>query len=69
MSYQLILTERPVDGQITRDIGENVFLADLPTEYKVYVFYYAGAMGNETLEGRLRALGEIAGKNLLTSGV
>jgi len=29
MSYQLILVERPVEGEITKDIGENVFLADL----------------------------------------
>jgi hypothetical protein len=67
MSYQLILAERPVEGEITRDIGENVFLADLPADYKVYAFYYGGAMGNETLEGRLRALGGITGKNLFVN--
>jgi hypothetical protein len=67
MTYQLIFSERPVEGQNTKNIGENVFLADLPTDYKVYAFYYGGAMGNETLEDRLRALGEITGNNLLVN--
>jgi len=67
MSYKLIFKEPLVESVITRAFGEDVFLADLPAEYKVYVFYYAGAMGNETLEARLRTLGEITGKNLFVN--
>jgi hypothetical protein len=64
MNYQLILAEPPGE---TKDVGENVFFADLPAEYKVYAFYYGGAMGNETLEARLRALGGTTGNNLFVN--
>jgi hypothetical protein len=67
MAYKLIFSECPVEGQITKDIGENVFLADLPNDYKVYVFYYGGAMANEPLEERLRVLGNITGNNLFVN--
>jgi len=67
MGYQLILAEKPAEGKIDKDVGENVFFADLPAEYKVYAFYYGGAMANETLVDRLRTLGELAGKNLFVN--
>ena len=38
MAYKLVFTERPTEGQ--KDFGENAFLDDLPTDYKVYAFYY-----------------------------
>jgi hypothetical protein len=67
MTYQLILADPPVEGQIKKDVGENVFLAELPADYKVFAFYYAGAMANEKLEERLRSLGNMAGKNLFVN--
>jgi hypothetical protein len=65
MSYKLVLTERPAEGQ--KDVGENVYLDGLPTDYKVYGFYYAGAVSNEALEKKLRELGDITGKNFFVN--
>ena len=62
-----MLTEKPVEGESTRDFGDNVFLSNLPADYKVYAFYYGGAMGDETLEAKLRTLGEKTGKNLFVN--
>ena len=50
--YQLILTEPKGDGP-ERAVGENIFLDDLISPYKVYIFYYPGAMPNEELEQSL----------------
>ena len=65
MSYQLIFSEPAKD--VEKDVGENVFLENLPAEYKVYLFYYPDAMGNEELESQLRKLGEMTGKNLFVN--
>jgi hypothetical protein len=65
MPYQLIFSE--LTQGVQRDVGENVFLENLPAEYKVYLFYYPGAMGNEELESQLRKLGEMTGKNLFVN--
>ena len=67
MSYILVRTEKPGEGQVTKDSGENVFLADLPAEYKVYAFYYSGAIRNEALATRLRELGRTTGNNLFVN--
>jgi hypothetical protein len=69
MSYQLVLIEKPtpaVAGK-PRDVGENVFLNNIPSNYKVYLFYYPGSMGNDALEGGLRKLGEKTGHNLFVN--
>lgn len=65
MPYKLILSE--LIDEKTRDIGENVFFDNLPCNYPVYVFYYPGAMPNEDLEGKLRNLGNMTGKNLFVN--
>jgi hypothetical protein len=62
MTYKLVFTERPAEGQ--KDLGESVYLDNLPIDYQVYAFYYAGALSNEVLEDKLRKLGDITGKNL-----
>lgn len=62
MTYKLVFTERPAEGQ--KDLGENIYLDNLPIDYQVYAFYYAGALSNEVLEDKLRKLGHITGKNL-----
>ena len=61
MSFELVLTETKLEGQ--KDLGENVFLKDLASEYKVYAFYYPAAAPSEELEDKLRELGHQAGKN------
>ena len=63
MGYRLVFS----DQTIGRDIGEDIFLDELPSDYKVYLLYYAGALPNEALESKLRSLGGIAGKNLLVN--
>jgi len=65
MQYRLILSEQT--GEVKKDVGENVFLDDLPGNYKVYLFYYPGAMGSQELEDDLRRLGKIAGQNLFVN--
>src|SRR5437867_2621058 len=42
MAYQLVFQEPPAKGGV-KGVG-TVFLDDLPAEYKVYLFYYGGAM-------------------------
>jgi hypothetical protein len=66
MTYQLILKEPKVEGT-ERTLGENVFLDDLQYDYKVYLFYYPGAMPNDDLEIKLQKLGETSGKNLFVN--
>ena len=65
MSYQLILSESR--KEVGKDVGENIFLDNLPLEYKVYLFYYPGSMPNENLEERLKGFGKITGKNLFVN--
>ncbi|MGH7807529.1 MAG: hypothetical protein ACRENT_05500 [Thermodesulfobacteriota bacterium] len=66
MPYQLILSER-VGGDVYKDVGENVFIDNLPADCEVYLLYYPGAMPNEEVEAKLRALGEMTGKNLFVN--
>jgi hypothetical protein len=66
VTFRLLLSE-PTDGPGKKDIGQNVFLNDLPYDYKVYVFYYPGIMPNPVLEEKLRALGDDTGKNLFVN--
>jgi hypothetical protein len=66
MTYQLILSEPKGEGP-ERDVGQNIFLDDLQAAYKVYVFYYPGAMPNEGLETKLQKLGQDAGTNLFVN--
>ena len=65
MPYQLVLSE--LIDEVTRDVGENVFFDNLSSDYKVFIFYYAGAMPDKNLESALRNLGNIAGKNLFVN--
>src|ERR1700751_2069955 len=65
MTFQLVLTEASTENR--KDIGENVFFDDLDTDYKVYLFYYPGAMADRDLESRLRKLADITGKNLFVN--
>jgi len=65
MTFQLVLTERPIEG--SKIVGENVFLENLPRDCKVYLFYYPGAVLDEDLENRLRELGKITNRNLFVN--
>lgn len=65
MPYQLIFSEQT--GEKEKDVGDNVFLDNLPAEYKVYLFYYPDVMGDQELETSLRSLGDITGKNLFVN--
>ena len=62
MPYELVLHE--VGLADTREVGENVFLGDLESDYPVYLFYYPPAMPDDALENLLRKLGESTGTNL-----
>src|SRR5438270_13836649 len=65
MPYELVLSE--VSDRMTKAIGENIFFDDLKFDYKVYLFYYSGAMPNENLESKLRNFGDKTGKNLFVN--
>lgn len=69
MSFNLVHEAPPGDvgGGVAKDIGDNVFLRDLPAEYAVFLFYYPSAMPDDELEEALTGLGELAGKNLLVN--
>lgn len=69
MPYQLVLRELIDEGKGRgiKDVGENVFFDNLPSDCKVFTFYYPAAMPNEDLESVLRNLGNITGKNLFVN--
>jgi hypothetical protein len=62
MPFQLILSQATEEK--TKDVGENVFLDNLPSDYQVYLFCYSGVMPDENLENNLRKFGQVTGKNL-----
>ena len=65
MPYHLVLSESGEEGD--KDVGENVFLDNLPSDYGVYLFYYPSPVGNPEIEQILRNLGEITGTNLFVN--
>jgi len=66
VSYELTFTSTlPTENK--KDVGKNVFLADLKADYKVFAFYYPGAMPDRNLENKLKTLGESSGKNLFVN--
>jgi hypothetical protein len=65
MSFDLLATVPEIQG--TKDVGENILLANLTDEYKVYAFYYPGQPVDEEFEDMLRAFGRQTGKNLLVN--
>jgi len=72
MVYQLILQKSgiAVEHGITRgekDVGENIFLYNLPNEYPCYAFYYPGPTPEPELEQALRKFGDQTGKNLFVN--
>jgi hypothetical protein len=65
MTFRLVLDDTQGAGE--KDVGDNVFLANLPSEYPCYCFYFPGAMPDFDLEAALRAVGEEAGQNLFVN--
>jgi hypothetical protein len=65
MPFELLATGHEMPGG--KDSGDNILLADLSADYKVYAFYYPGQPADEEFEAKLRALGDQAGKNLLVN--
>ena len=61
ISYKLVLSGMP---EFKEGVDEDVYLDDIPSDYKVYLLYYPGPLLNEDLENKLRTLGEITGRNL-----
>jgi hypothetical protein len=65
MPFELVAIEPAMAGG--KAVGENILLANLSADYKVYAFYYPGQPPNAALEKQLRALGKDTGKNLLVN--
>jgi len=65
MAYQLVLSEPTTEPE--KDVGKNVFLDNLPDQYRVYLLYYSGSSVNKELESRLQKLGKDTGKNLFVN--
>lgn len=66
MPYKLTLNEQPGEAP-EKDVGDNVFLNNLPLEYEVYLFFYPDMTGNSDLKDVLRELGEMTGPNLFVN--
>jgi hypothetical protein len=64
MSYDIVFVDNPGPG---RGVGESVFLSNLPTNPKVFVFFYRGAADVSEVEKGLRALGQKTGDNLFVN--
>ena len=72
MPYNLVVESASSSGEEhgrsgSKDIGANVFLADLPNQYPCYAFYYPGPMPDRELEQALRRLGDQTGQNLFVN--
>lgn len=68
MSFSLVLEEPPPTVESGKAKGvSRVFLNDLPQDYKVFLLYFRGAMGNPDLEDQLEGFGRQAGNNLLVN--
>ena len=65
MVFQLVL-ETEADPS-KKDLGDNVFIGDLPSECPCYALYYPGAMPDPQLEQSLRKLSDETGKNLFVN--
>lgn len=62
MPYRLLLM-KPID-QKSRTAQVDVYLDNLPTDYKVYLFYYPSPVRNNDLENKLRSFGNNTDRNL-----
>jgi hypothetical protein len=75
LSFKLVLTKKVEEekqevgnkSRKKRSFGEDVFLANLPGDCRVYLWYYAGPDPNEELVAKLKKLGIWAGKALFVN--
>jgi hypothetical protein len=68
MTYQIVFVEKPNQGRgPDRAVGDSVFLSNLPTNPKVFTFFYQGSTGAKEVEEGLRALGRKTGDNLFVN--
>jgi hypothetical protein len=68
MAFELVLKEPPATVEIGAEKGvTRVFFSNLPQNYKVFLLYFRGAMGNPDLEDRLVEFGQQTGHNLLVN--
>lgn len=65
MAFQLVLETGAGPGE--KDVGDNVFIGNLSSEYPCYALYYPGAMPDPRLEQALRKLGDETGQNLFVN--
>jgi hypothetical protein len=76
MAFELVLTEKEPESSgaagsdtkvgAAKGVGKR-FFTDLPKDYKVFLLYYRGAMGDKDLEDKLVELGTNTGKNLFVN--
>jgi hypothetical protein len=64
MAYDIVFVEKPEPG---RAVGDSVFLSNLPTNPKIFAFFYRGAADTSEVEKQLRALGQRTGDNLFVN--
>jgi hypothetical protein len=68
MAFELVLEEPPFTAKSGAPKGvSQVFFSNLPQDYKVFLLYFRGAMGNPDLEDRLVEFGKQTGHNLLVN--
>jgi hypothetical protein len=64
MAYNIVFVEKTAPG---RAVGDSVFLSNLPTNPKVFAFFYRGSGDTSEVEKALRALGQRTGDNLFVN--
>ena len=71
MAYDIVFVEQDNlqvnKGQKEKAVGESIFLATLPTNPKVFAFFYPSDADTDAAEERLRALGQKTGDNLFVN--
>jgi hypothetical protein len=64
LAYDIVFVEK---AELGRAVGESIFLSKLPTNPKVFVFFYSGSDNTSEVETGLRTLGRRTGNNLFVN--
>jgi len=70
LAYNIVFIDQEASADTLgndRNVGENVFLSDVPKDSKVFLFFYPGGLDTDDVERGLRDLGNRTGDNLFVN--